>query len=203
MGVLSSSKSYFYLLHFSPGLELSLFSPWSRWLLALCFWWPVLHWYMDTYAVLLSPVEDRPFMSPGHSPLFLCNALILGVMEGDTTQGSEPSRGTWFLVLPLCLFAPPCVSYFISMSRYWAICQIVSPPFRIVVRIEFQGVRVQLKTGCGTGDRRIITTPSISMTVLLQDIQSMLIKMIWIWTNWCANHREKSLGNVYCNLWGH
>lgn len=40
-------------------------SPSSKflWLLVLWGWWPVLHWYMGTYAGLMSPVDDGPYMS--------------------------------------------------------------------------------------------------------------------------------------------
>lgn len=71
---------------------------------------------MDTYAVLLSPVEDRPFMSLGIL-LCSCNALVLGVMEGDTTQGSEPLGGH-LVSYSASASLPLWQSYFISMSRY-------------------------------------------------------------------------------------
>ena len=124
-----------YLLHFSPGLELSLVSPGPHGSWRFAF--DGLY-YIDTWIHTLFFLQLRtgPLWAQGIL-LCSCNALVLGVMEGDTTQGSEHSRGTWFLVLPLPL-CPSLCKLFHFHEPLWAICQIVSPPFRIVVRIEFK-----------------------------------------------------------------
>lgn len=116
-----------YLLHFSQSLELSRFSsdPHVSWHFAfddLCC--------IDTWIHMLflfPQLRPGPLWALGVL-LYSCNALALGVMEGHTAQGSEHSRGSLFLVLPLPL-CPSLCKRFHFHSHYWAICQMVSPPY--------------------------------------------------------------------------